>query len=189
MTSTQPSSLLAALFEQIDDDQTLTVLETGPALQETVEFFSRYRCRLHVLNLFSELPIREEEGGPSLRDQFSGLLQFPEGTTFDICLFWDLFNFLDRDAILAFMAALRPHLRPGSLAHGFAVHNQNVPQDDRRYGISAADALSVRPRPGQLPGYAPHTQSKLKNLLYCFNFDRTVLLAGSRLEFLLRARA
>ncbi len=189
MTSTQPSKLLAALFEQVDEDRHLTVLDTGPAVQETVDFFSHYRCRLHVLDLFSELPLVEEEGGTTLREQFTALFEFPAGTTFDICLFWDLFNYLDRDAILALLGALRPYLRPGSLAHGFAVHSPSAPQDNRKYGISAVDALSVRERARPLPGYAPHTQSKLKNLLYCFNFERSVLLADNRLELLLRSRA
>jgi len=190
-TSSQPSTLLASLFEQIDDEQPLTVLETGPALQETVDFLSQYRCKLHVLDLFSDLPIEagEEEGSAALHQRFEELLQFPEGTVFDVCLFWDLFNYLDRDAVLAFVAALRPYLRKGSRAHGFALHKLSAPREDRFYGIKSTDALSIRPRPEPLPGYSPHAQGKLKNMLYCFNFDRSVLLSDSRLELLLRASA
>jgi hypothetical protein len=186
----QPSKLLAELFAQIDQDQPLVVLDTGPALQETVDFLSHYRCRLHVADLFSELPIElgEEEGSAALHHRFEELLQFPEGTVFDICLFWDLFNFLSRDAVLAFVAALRPYLRGGSLAHGFGMHKTNTPQDGRYYAISRADELLIRERREQLPGYTPHPQGKLKNMLYCFHFDRSVLLPDGRLELLLRAQ-
>jgi hypothetical protein len=186
--STQASTLLPALFEQVDEERPLVVLETGPAMQETVDFLSGYRCRLHVLNLYSELPIEAgEEGSAGLHERFEQLLQFPPGTVFDLCLFWDLFNYLDRDAVLAFVAALRPYLRKGTLAHGFGLHNLNAPRSDLLYGIGAADALCVRPREQPLPGYHPHNQGKLKNMLYCFNFVRSVLLSDGRLELLLRA--
>ncbi len=114
-------------------------------------------------------------------------MQFPPGTVFDLCLFWDIFNYLDRDAVLAFVAALRPYLRKGTLAHGFGLHNLNAARSDFLYGIGAEDALCVRPRKQPLPGYQPHNQGKLKNMLYCFNFVRSVLLSDGRLELLLRA--
>lgn len=188
MTSTQPSQLLGALFESVSEERPLTVLDAGPAVQETVDFLSRYRCRLHVLDLFSDLPIEaDDEGGISLQDRFHELLRFPRGTLFDICLFWDLFNYLERDAILAFVTALRPHLRKGGLAYGFGMHKPNAPRDERLYGIDTSQQLAVRQRPAPLPGYAPHPQGKLKNMLYCFHFERTVLLSDGRLEMLLRA--
>jgi hypothetical protein len=162
---------LATLFEHIDEERCLTVLDAGPALQETVDFFSDYRCRLQVLDLFSDLPLR-----------------IPEGMTFDLFLFWDIFSYLDRDQVLAFFTVLRPHLRPGALAHCFGVHKQNMAQDDRIYSVLSPDTLKVRQRPVSLPGYAPHSQSKLKNLLFDFHMDRTMLLADGRLELLLRVR-
>ena len=166
MTATQSSTLLSSLFTQFDMEQRLTVLHIGPALPETVEFFSRFRSKLFFVDVFSELPIElEEEVGPSLEQQFAELLDIPPATRLDICLFWDLFNFLDSAAIAAFLAALRPHLHPASLAHGFAVYNLRSPQGDQLYGISEMDALNVRSRASILPGYAPHPQSKLKNLL------------------------
>jgi hypothetical protein len=189
MRSTQPSTLLAALFEHIDEDRPLAILDTGPAQQDTLDFLSEYRCKLHVLNLFSDLPIEAgEEGSAALHARFEELVQFPAGTVFDVCLFWDLFNYLDRDSVLAFVAALRPYLRRGTLAHGFALHNPGAPRDDCIYGVKSTDALSVRPRRENLPGYTPHPQAKLKNMLYCFNFERSVLLSDSRLELLMRAK-
>ncbi len=164
----------------------MTVLHIGCALPETVDFFSRFRCKLYFVDLFAELPfVADEERGASLEQTFVDLLRFPRGTKIDICLFWDLFNFLDGDAIAAFISALRPHLHSSSLAHGFAVHNLNSPRGDRLYGISQLNALSVRNRAAALPGYAPHAQGKLMSMLNCFKFDRSVLLPDSRLEYLI----
>ena len=55
MTDTQPSRLLPKLFERVDPSRPLTVLILGPALPETVSFFSQFRCKLHVVDLAREL--------------------------------------------------------------------------------------------------------------------------------------
>ena len=186
---TQQSKLLPSLFEHIDEDQRLTVFHAGPALPETVDFFSRYRCRLHFIDLFSELPIAaSEDTGPSLGQQFGDLLQIPAETRFDICLFWDLFNFLGSDAISAFLKELRPYLHSGCLAHGFSVHNLKTAQSNQLYSIREIDTLCLKNRQTALPGYAPHNQSQLKALLHGFTFERSLLLPDSRLELLLRAK-
>lgn len=189
MPSIQRSQLLASLFEAVDDDQRLTVLHIGAALPETVDFFSRYRCRLQFVDLFDELPMIETEDCElTLAQQFSTLLNFPEGTAFDICLFWDLFNYLDKAAIAAFISALRPYLHSSSRAHGFGVHNLRTPQGDQLYGIKDENLVSIRHRGTRLKGYAPHNQQRLQQQLHCFTFTRTVLLPDSRLELLLRAK-
>ena len=190
MTATQSSQLLASLFTQFESDERLTVLHIGSALPETVEFFSRYRSKLFFVDIFSELPIQwQEERDLSLVQQFTEILGLPDGTQVDICLFWDVFNYLDSDSVAAFLSVLRPHLHSKTLAHGFGVYNLKNQQSGQYYGIESADAIRVRTRAAMLPGYAPHPQSKLKNLLDCFNFDRSVLLSDSRLEILLSTKA
>lgn len=187
----QPSKLLPGLFRDIDEERRLMVLHIGAPAPETMEFFARYRCRLHVNDLFQKLPftpVDEAEANGSIERQLESELQLPPDTQFDICLFWDFFNYLDRAGISALLSVLGPHLHAGSVAHGFAVHNRKAAQVNQRYGISDNDALSVRPRTSPLPGYSPHSQNELKSMLHCFNMDRIVLLTDSRLELLLRAK-
>ncbi len=186
--STQASKLLPYLFEPLVEQQLVTVFHVGPALPDTVDFFSNYRCKLHFIDVFSELPLSaSEDSTPTLVQQFESLLRFPARTFFDICLFWDLFNFLDSASVSAFLHALRPHLKDTSRAHAFAVHNVKAPQSSHLYGIMQRDTLSCRSRRTALPGYAPHRQGELKELLHCFKFERSVLLPDSRLELLLHA--
>jgi hypothetical protein len=127
-----------------------------------------------------------EDATPTPRQHFEALLQFPQGTQFDICLFWDLFNFLDEPALRTFLEVLRPHLKSGCLAHGFSVHNRKAPQKDHVYGIARMDTLRVRSRPITPPCYAPHSQRELTALLEDFRVERSVLLPDSRLELLLQ---
>lgn len=192
----QPSKLLPSLFKNIDErikniDETerLTVLHIGPAQQSTLDFFSAYRCQLHVRDLFSELPIKESEDGPPISEQFTQSLQLPPQTQFDLCLFWDIFNFLDTAACTAFLQLLRPHLHGGTRGHAFAVHNLRSKRAHNVYGIENLDSLSIKSRAAALPGYAPHSQRELKELLYCFDMERSVLLPDSRLELLLRSKS
>ncbi len=189
VAGSQASQLLAGLFEQLEPGQAVSVLHIGPALPETVTFFSRYRCKLQFLDLFGELPLAagEADGDDSER-RLAALVQFPAGTRFDLCLFWDLFNYLPPRCVTTLASCLEPHLQPRALGHGFGVHNVRSPQQARVYGIREVDQLTVRPRPAPLPGYRPHPQSRLQELLGGFEFLRTVLLADSRLELLLRRR-
>jgi len=186
--ATQPSQLLPTLFADIDEEQRLTLLHIGPAFQETLEFLSQYRCRIHVVDVFSELPppaMQETEAG--LAAHFTQMLQLPAETTFDICLFWDLFNYLDPEALTGFMEALRPSLAPHSRGHGFSVHNPRHEQKGFQYSLKSSNTLTLRPREHAVPGYRPHNQQQLKKRLSCYHLDRSVLLADSRLELSLRA--
>lgn len=188
-TSEQPSQLLPALFRNIDEEQRLQVLHLGPACQDTLDFFSSFRCRLQIIDLFAELPVPAEEDTQSgLHDYFRDLLQFAPATRFDICLFWDLFNYLRPEALRAFMRVLAPHLDDAALGHAFSVHNPRTDELPLLFGIRDSDHLGVRRRKAPVPGYAPHSQNRLKELLHCFAMERSVLLADRRLELLLRAR-
>jgi hypothetical protein len=193
MSSTQASALLPSLFERIDEGRRLTVLNIGSALPETVDFFSRYRCKLHFIDVFTELSqfpqlAGEDDAQAFLEQRFASLMEVPPGTQFDICLFWDLFNFMDRASISAFLGTLRVHLHADTMGHGFAVHNLKTPQSGQLYGIRECDQISLRRRTAELPGYTPRNQGQLEKVLDCFSFTRSVLLPESRLEILLKAR-
>jgi hypothetical protein len=183
---------MPSLFQQLDMEQAATIFHVGTALPETVDFFAQYRCKLYFVDLFSALSADAESGEESGAEepdisvtQFQPLLQFPDDTRFDICLFWDLFNFLDRQVLRAFLTAMRPHLKATTVAHAFSVHNRKTVQQSYLYGIRDKDTLSVRRRPNSPAGYSPHSQRELTELLQGFKVERSVLLPDSRLELLL----
>ena len=167
----------------------MTVFHVGPAVPETVDFFANYRCKLHFIDLFAELPIVAAEDDPqSLMQQFAKLLRFPTDTRFDLCLFWDVFNFLDRAAVQALLSILAPHLKKDSVAHAFSVHNRKTPRVEYSYGIRDLHSLACRSKRTVPAAYAPYSQRELSELLTCFSVERSVLLPDSRLELLLQAR-
>lgn len=200
MTEKQASRLLTALFEGIDHEQPIRVLDLGPALSETVSFLSRYRCKLHFADLYDELPLQvETEPGANAAsdsnetyEQLDRLLEealpLPAGSQFDLIFFWDVFNFLSREVITLLMDRLRPHLYPHSRAHCFAVHNSKTPMAENFHGIIDESHLSVRRRTRVIPNYQPHPQGGLVSMLHIFEVDRSVLMPDRRVELLLKAK-
>ena len=188
MIETQSSQLLPALFEHVDEDRRLTVLHLGPALPETVTFFSRYRSKLFFADPVRELAGLDASEEIEPQQQMAEALDLPDDLRFDLCLFWDLFNFLDEARVLALQDVLRPHLHPASMGHGFAAHNARVRPPDKTYAIRAANELVVRSIETPRAGYVARGQGPLKSLLSRFEFGRTVLLPDKRLEFLLNIK-
>ncbi len=184
----QASKLLPLLLPEPDDCEHLTVLHIGPALQGTLDFFAGYRCQIHIRDLFAELPLPNDEDDPrAVERALDEALQLPPHSRFDLCLFWDWFNYLDTKALVTFMTLLRPHLHARTRAHAFGVHNLRSRRPQHLYGVQDRHNLCTRMRASALPGYSPHSQRELKELLYCFDIERSVLLPDSRLELLLGA--
>jgi hypothetical protein len=198
--SSQPSKVFPSLFDHLDGKKRLTVLDVGPAQPETIDFFSQFKCRLHILDLYTEPLIcevpdaaakkkmaKEKLAAKTLLQQFQDVLKFPSRTQFDICLFWDILNYMDAPALRAFGGALWPYIHPHTHAHAFGVHNVDTPLENCQYGVRRKEVLTMRPRFGkQLPVY-PHPQAVLNEQLLNFDLERGVLLPDGKLEMLLRA--
>jgi hypothetical protein len=185
------SKLFSSLFKMIEVNRRLTVLEVGPALAETVDFFSQFKCRLHFVDLFHEAFVREQQADLSekeLRHAFEEQFRFPADTRIDLCLFWDFLCYLDDPALRAFNSALRPWIHSGTRVHGFGVHHLAIRLENIQYGVINKDTLSIRERRStQLP-YYPHSQIEMHEMMNCFDFERGLLLPEGKLEMLLKPR-
>jgi hypothetical protein len=53
-TRSQQTLLFPTLVNRIKPDRRLSVLEIGPALPETIEFFSQFKCRLHFAAMYTD---------------------------------------------------------------------------------------------------------------------------------------
>jgi hypothetical protein len=190
MSQTQQTLLFPTLVKRVAPDRRLSVLEIGPALPETIEFFSQFKCRLHFAAMYTD-PVLQMQSGEfteaELADHFRQTFGFPKGTRFDICLFWDFLNYLDDKALRAFNTAIRPYLHKTTRAHAFTVRTLDTSFPNQQYGIEQAHMFSIRPRSGTQACTTPHTQAILVNLLSCFDIDQGMLLPDGRIEVLLTA--
>lgn len=183
----QSSRLLPSLFAGLNPRR-LRVFEAGPANPETLAFISQFRARIHVLDLYSEDLVRTQQVDLSeqeMKRAFQEILGFRVGTLIDVCLFWDVLNYLSRPALRAFSAALRPYVHPGTRAHGFSVLNVETSLRNQQYGILDESTISVRPARKEQLDYYPHSHEELNHCLSCFEVGRGWLLPDGRLEILL----
>lgn len=190
--------LLPLLLERFDPEQPLTVLDVGDGVGETVEFFSRFRCRLYFTGMLGAPDLAaapDEDVEDYFEEVFTGLCDFPADTRFDVCLMWDFLNYLPVPALRAFSRVLSPFLHRQSHGHGFGAFKATAPAMSRgssdvalQYGVYDVDKLVVRPRlHGASPGYS-HSRSVLANSFDCFEIVRGTLLQEGTMELLLQAR-
>jgi len=186
--SRQASRLLPLIFDRLDTNHRLTVLDLGRALPETLDFFSRFRCRIYVVDVYSELQSDRlgcGTSGKTLQRQFQELFAFRAGTCVDICLLWDLLHYFDEKLLRAFSRALWPWLHAESRAHGFGVHSAATQLLNREYGILDDRTLSIRRRGTAQLKNNPHPQSFMKEWLTCFASNSGVLLPDGKVEMLM----
>jgi len=190
LSRTQQSLLFPTVIKRIKPDERLSVLEIGPALPETINFFSEYKCRLHFAAMYTDPVLQMQTADcteADLAEHIEKSFDFPKGTRLDLCLFWDFLNYLDDKALRAFNTAIRPYLHKGTRGHAFTVRTLNTSFSNQQYGIEQAHMFSIRPRPGKQAPTTPHTQAILVNLLSCFDIDQGMLLPDGRLEILMTA--
>jgi hypothetical protein len=186
----QQTLLFPSLVRRSDPDRRLSVLEIGPALPETIKYFSQFKCRLHFAAMYTD-PVLQMQTGEyteaELVEHLDKSFGFSKGTRFDLCLFWDFLNYLDDRALRAFNTAIKPYLHKTTRAHAFTVRTLDTSFSNQQYGIDQAHMFSIRPRTGTQARTYPHTQAILVNLLDSFDIDQGMLLPDGRLEVLMSA--
>jgi hypothetical protein len=178
------------LIDSLDTGKKLTILDVGRATPETLEFFSRFSCKIYLVDLYSELQhdrIGRDSSGRTLQRQFQELFGFQSGTLLDLCLLWDFPHYLDEKQLRAFSSALWPWLHPETRAHCFGVHSAATILLNREYGILDKQTLTVRHRATEQMKYNPHPQSFMNEWLTSFAVTNGVLLPDGKVETLMRA--
>lgn len=190
MPRAQQTLLFPSLVKNIDPGRRLSVLEVGPVLPETVEFFSHYKCRLHFTGMYMDPVLQMQSGEFSeneLAAHFTQSFDLPKGTRLDLCLFWDFLNYLDDKALRAFNTAIKPFCHQGTRAHAFTVRTLDTSFPNQQYGIAEAHMFKIHPVLAKQKRCFPKTQATLVNLLTCFDIDQGMLLPDGRLEVLMSA--
>ena len=179
------------------DHHRLKILDVGPALPETLKFFSQTRSRLYFADLFEEqlqltyisLSQNSEQDSEqgAVNADFPTLRAYPSEERFDLCLFWDFLNYLNPERLLAFSAALQPFIHRDTRAHAFTTQSTKTPITNLSYGIESYELLSERLRKDPALELHTHSLAELKRYLPCLSVTRSRLLTDGRLEVLMDA--
>ncbi|MGI9325457.1 MAG: hypothetical protein ACR2PZ_09585 [Pseudomonadales bacterium] len=176
------SMLMPALFQRLDPDSRLTVLDLGAASGETVAAFSEFKCRLNFVDLLGELSCEDlaEDADPiALKEKFRGLVGEAE---VDVLLLWDVLNYLPVPALEAFDACLQPLLGAQTQVHGISVRSPNTSLDWVHYGLHGESKIGVQARSGEALPSTPNPPSVLNSTLTVLRVQRGILLRDGRLE-------
>ncbi len=189
------SNLAPLLFERVQVDKQLVVLDIGLAMPATVELFSSFKCKLIFADLYSAEMLSQdtleehsedssqEQVHQQLVEQFTVALNLDADTKIDICLFWDFFNYLDGTLFKAFIEALHPYINDNTCGYGLGVLNARCELPNYQYGISKLNKLNQYLRSEEQKPVYPHSQRDLNNLLGYFDVDKSRLMPDGRVEY------
>ncbi|MBC54764.1 MAG: hypothetical protein CMQ34_13110 [Gammaproteobacteria bacterium] len=204
-TETLPSRLMPDILHRLAEVSPLMVLDVGFGVHETVAHFGNRRCKLHFCGLpdaltappvipapvqktgqFVDESVRQENLLEAWRDRFRHVLNFPEGTQFDLCLFWDSFNYMDDLALKAFFEVLYPFIRKETLGHGLIQLKEDRQVTNREYGVQSQDQLVMRPGHHAERTSHPRPQARVAAMLKGFAVSHGVLRRDGLLEVSLK---
>ena len=203
---TLPTRLVPDLLDRFQKVDYLQVFDTGFAVPETIDHFVSRKCRLHfsaAYELLQNPPVatsskrdgrlidkkaQDQALYQAWREHFDQALDFPQGTRFDLCFFWDFFNYTDDIALKAFSDSLSPYLKDSAVGHAYVLLKEGHPVLHRSFGVAAKDEIVVRPAHWQaLPAYA-RPQARVTSMLQDFRVNHSVLRRDGLLEISLKAQ-
>ncbi len=177
--SSETARLLPHVFKGIDFAQKLYVLDVGSAQPKSIEFFSRFRCRLYVADLFDPSVLGRNV------DSLSTFLEYAKNVYFDVCLLWDYLNYMDDAALKEFLSALSGHIHPNTRVFATAAYSTDYPLAAHQYAIIDFDRLAIRRVSTRLPH--PRSQAEILKAMQYFKVHRAALRRDNRVELILKS--
>ncbi len=135
-----------ALVSRLGDDAAHNILDLQPAVGVNVEFFSRFTCRLQIVDLLAGLAA----------DDVRALLATDAGEAFrrvlpraaepyDVVLAWQAFNYLSQDQFRLLVEHLRGACRTGALMLAFIATTKEIPERPPLFRIVDEQTLHWEP--------------------------------------------
>lgn len=127
-----------ALLDTVRSDESFSILDLGPALEENVRFWSQFSCRLSIQDFYRSYRDRKAAHEPEeklKKTALTALLPFGDETVFDIILAWDLFNYFDLKELEVLVRRLSRWCRPGTKLFMLISLLPDIPQSPTMFRI------------------------------------------------------
>lgn len=165
-----------------------TILDLGPTNGATIDFFSRFHCRLTCWDIsqsvaaqFADSDADEDEAW----DAIQALFRIPITEPIDLLLSWELFNYIPSRLLEKLVPLLASMLSPGGAIHGISAAGLKLPLEPPAYKI-VSDSGLIRQSPvsvGSQLGVLH--QNRIQRLFTRFRLNRTILLRNGLYEYVL----
>ena len=164
------------------------ILDLGYPTGSNLEYLaSRMPCRFYVGDLYRVI----NSAGVTRQDiaEVLGSLIPPQRqVSFDVILSWDVFNYLEREALSALMSGLAPYCGAGTLLFALISTQEQIPARPRRFKILDAGHLIYEDLTAETVCCPRFTAGALERMLPEFAVRRSFLLRNGIQEFLFRHR-
>lgn len=161
---------LRELFSRLPGDRDVEVLDMGPAWNSNLQFFSQFRTRLYIED-FYRWKQRSEKNKTG--EKATELLQkYPEGTKFDVMLFWDLFEYINKKELDELITYLQAYCKKGTLLFFVTSTMESIPAQPAQFKILDAEHLSYNTVTDKTTPSRGYRQSGMKQLLPGFRLVR-----------------
>jgi hypothetical protein len=177
---------LDALLDTLEEDQTYSILDLGPALKENVRFWSQFSCQLHIQDFYRsyqgwKVAAKSEEEREE--KAFSGLLPFSDDTVFDIILVWDIFNYFELRELAVLIKRLSRWCRRGTRLFAMISIMPNISASPWMFRIIDREQMILEiPTPEMRPN-PRHQPRDILKLMERFNVSCSFLLRQGIQEY------
>jgi hypothetical protein len=166
---------LQTLLSRAEGHTGLRVLDLGPSVGSNVEFLARFADHIRIADLMG--------AGDSMEGPPDDRLMFPESWGFyNLILAWDVFNYLDADAIRRVVAGLEKLCEPRAGLFAIISTSEQMSARSMVYRIIDDERLEYQSvTPDRCPG-AGLTAAAMDRYLGEFEVERSFVLRHGVLE-------
>jgi len=187
---TTSSPLLFSLLDSLDPEQRYEILETCSPSSSTIDYLSRYRCKLYISNSSTELTTMNTEELDSPHKLNRALVKAlnlykNHKAQLNVLLLWDLPNYIQPDIFPALIEYLLPHVSKDAILHCYIHTSSLMPEQPGQYHILEDNSVRIThqaPRTRTCPCYY---QEALHKLMNPFRVKRSILHTNGTQEYLL----
>lgn len=167
---THKSYALPILLNKFNASNCANVLDLGLKNRNNYDFLYSQTKGVFAENIFQEIQVQIKSGQtPELKNH---MLNFPEGTKFDVILVWDILNFLPTEFLTAVFNKLAPFTHEATLLHTILYSGKETPSQPQQFQIVDADNIEIYPSDKQ-PGFSPLTSTRLLKTIGNFKLSDT----------------
>lgn len=175
---------LEMALARLDGTRRHEVLDLGAACEANVGFFSGYRCRVHIADLWADRSAESGPGEEAGRQTVAALAFVPSAVRFDLVLSWDLLQYLDEAQATRLVEAIRARCAPEAMLHAAVFTGERLGAHPGTARIRAANRVGFTPaaEPGGLNPCRGAAQFGRR--LTGFRLRHSFLAAGAMQEYL-----
>lgn len=184
-TEVHRSPGLEAALSHLHEDRPCSILDLGPAVARNVAFFSRFPCRLQIVDLLGRLAgepesaVRLESAPKAFFDELLSIDPQP----FDLVLAWTVFDHIERDAARHLASRLARLTHAGARLYAVGATGNGAGATGLAFAICEQDTLEYRPAVRPEHRSVPFNPAAFAQLLVGFAIDHSVVLRHGFREY------